>query len=84
MKNEDIIVFAFRYAIGTYALLVYSVGLKSMKEATYIVVDYLKDNWITLSNKTQKSIKSEIKEAIKLNRVRLDCIEKWGEILKLK
>jgi hypothetical protein len=71
--DEDIIFFAFRYALGRRT------GAVSM------VCDYLKEHWKELSVTTQKQIKHEIQETISKDQAGDQCdIANWQEILDLK
>jgi len=70
--NDEIIFFAFKYALGRRT------GVAST------VVDYLKENWKDISYRFRDLIVKEIKQAIKENMAGHDCdIEKWKEILDL-
>ena len=68
--NEDIIFFAFRYALGRKT------------GAVGIVVDYLHDHWAGLLKMTQKQITSEIKYAIKIGGAGMECdVREWKSLL---
>ena len=72
MKNENIIFYAFRYALGRRT---YAVG---------DVVECIKNNWTNLKKSTQEKIKKEIIIAIKRDEAGMECDKKqWQEILKL-
>jgi len=68
--NQNIVFYAFRYALGrrTYAVS--------------DVVDYLKENWEELDNQTQVQIRNEIGKAIDREQAGSHCdIKKWRELL---
>ena len=68
--DEDIVFFAFRYALGRRTG---SVG---------IVVDYLQNNWKLLTDRTQNQIQKEIGEAISKDEAGAKCdIEEWRKLL---
>jgi hypothetical protein len=74
MKNKhDILICAFRYAIG---------------RCTYtpsIVAETITDEWPDLSKENRRLIQSEIRYAIERNRAGMDCdVEIWEEILDLE
>jgi len=77
MKNtyevtEDIIFYAFRYALGR---MTYSVN----DVATCII-----ENWNLLTKNTKDLIIKEIKQAITENRAGMECdINRWKDVLKL-
>ena len=71
--DENIIMWAFRYALGrrTYAVS--------------DVVEVLINIWDKLKVFTQKKIQLEIREAINQKRAGMDCdIKQWKKILDLK
>ena len=70
--SEDMIMWAFRYALGRRT------------GAVTDVCDFLKANWKDLQNFTKLQIRDEIKHAIQMERVGDNCdIEQWEEILLL-
>jgi alpha-glucuronidase len=73
MKNKnDILIFAFRYALGR------------MTSAPGIVIDTLIDEWEDLSFADKTLIQSEIQAAFIMNRAGMDCDrEYWSKLLKL-
>lgn len=80
MKNDnqivvcqDIVFFAFRYALGRKT---YAVGE---------VVEELVRVWSQLDPRLQRQIKHEITEALILDRAGMKCdIESWNKVLKLE
>ncbi len=70
--NQDIIIYAFRYALGRET---YAVGL---------VTDYLIENWSKIDSFVKLRIKSEIQDALKKDKVGMEMDEKcWKKILEL-
>ena len=71
--HEDIMFYAFRYALG---------------RKTYAVNDvttYLIDNWSRISEKTKNIICKEIKIAIEEDRAGMDCdVIQWKAVLLLQ
>lgn len=71
-EDEDILFFAFRYALGRRT---WAVGM---------MVDVLKTKWEKISDKTRTQIKGEIQHAIDLGHAGAEPdIEDWKEILEL-
>jgi len=71
-QDEDIIFFAFRYALGRRTGVVGT------------VVDHLKEHWSELADHTQVQIKREIKIAIREKRAGMSCdVKNWKEIIEL-
>ena len=70
--QEDILFFAFRYALGRRT------------GAVCIMVQHLKKNWGNIESHLQSQIKQEIKIAIDLDMAGSEFnIKEWQEILKL-
>jgi len=71
--NEDMIMYAFRYALGrkTYA--------------TSTVSDYLIEFWHRFKTHTKVQIIKEIEEAIEEGEAGMQCdIDRWKKVLLLK
>ena len=73
MKNENILFYAFRYALG---------------RKTYVVSDVVEcliNNWDNLKEHTQERIIMEIKSAISKDNAGTECdVKEWNKILKIK
>ena len=70
--EEDIIIYAFRYALGRRSGAVIEVS------------DYLINNWSMLAEHTKDQIVHEIEGAMKRNEAGMDCdIKQWQRILSL-
>ena len=70
--REDILFFAFRYALGRRSA------------AVSILVDELKSHWQEFGEHTQDQIKEEIGDAIQKDQAGDKCdIDHWREILSL-
>lgn len=70
MVDEDMIMWAFRYALGRRTGAVYS------------VIEHLKEYWSELEPFTQDQIKREINDAIRLYRTGDECdTDAWMEVL---
>ena len=71
--NEDMVVYAFRYALGR---MTYSVG---------IVSDYLVENWHRFKPTTRENIISEIMKAIDKGEAGMQMdIDSWKRVLLLE
>ena len=71
MKNELILVFAFRYALGR------------MSAAPSIVIRELKVNWSEIKTYTKEQIQEDIRDAIKRNMAGMACdVKSWNEVLE--
>ena len=71
--NEDMVFYAFRYALGRRT---YAVGTVS---------DYLIDNWHRLKPQTKEKMLEEIRDAIKHKRAGMDMdVKMWQRILLLE
>lgn len=71
--TEDVVFFAFRYALGRRT------------GAVTLLVSYLKNHWSRISINTQEQIKREIKQAIDYDNAGAECdVESWQEIIDLK
>ena len=70
--TENIVVYAFRYALGRKT---YAVGEVS---------DYLIENWHRFSKHTQSQIVEDIEKAIERGEAGMECdIQQWKRILLL-
>ena len=68
--NDDIVFYAFRYALGRKT---YAVG---------IVVDYILGNWDLLKPATKGLIQAEIEEAIEKGNAGMEIdVKEWTKIL---
>lgn len=74
IKNpEEILVYAFRYALGR------------MTYSTSTVSNEIISNWDDISASHQKLYQREIEEAIKMGGAGMDCdVRNWERILDLK
>ena len=71
--NEDMVVYAFRYALGR---MTYSVGTVS---------DYLIENWHRFGNFTREQIIIDIKEAIEKGEAGMQMdVDIWKRVLLLE
>ena len=69
--NENMIMWAFRYALGRRT------------GAVQDVIDSLKQNWHGLDYFTRDQIKREIREAIKLDQAGAECdVNNWNRVLE--
>jgi len=68
--NEDVLLSAFRYALGRQTYIV-----------NFIVKNIL-NNWNDISDKLKNLMKREIQEAIDTNEAGMDCdVKEWRKIL---
>ena len=72
LDNNNILIFAFRYALGR------------MSTAPEIVTEELKKHWSNFPASTQAQIKREIQAAIDKDRAGMDCdVQTWMRVLEL-
>jgi len=68
--NEDVLLSAFRYALGRQTYIVNS------------IVKNILNNWNDISDKLKNLMKREIQEAIDTNEAGMDCdVKEWRKIL---
>jgi hypothetical protein len=71
-EDEDILFFAFRYALGRRTA------------AVSIMTTILFNRWKTISQRTRKQIQDEIRHEIAIGKASDDCdIKEWEKLLEL-